>query len=216
MVDVFLRSDRHQRVIRVSVWVAVLGLLLGVLSSIIWATAADAHTSLKSVSPKDGATVATAPTEVVLTFDEAVSSSFATVTVTGPGGSVAKGRAAVDDAVVHQQLTGALPDGRYKVAFRVVSEDGHPVSGTSTFTVSASTPTSASPEPTATTGTPSATSTPSQTVAAPTGDSPDDGDGSDGNRTLRTGLAVGVAALALAGGTALVAASRRHRPTEDE
>lgn len=208
----FLESDRKRRTIKITVWVAVLGLLLGVLSSIITAVAADAHAALKSVSPADGSKVATAPSQVVLEFNEPIGTSFATVTVTGPSGSVGRGRPEVDGTRVTQALTDGLAAGRYTLAFRVVSEDGHPVSDTTKFTVtgaSATTTSSASPEPTMTPGNSaptSATSSTGTTESPTTATASDEGDG----RTMRLGLAVGVGALAVAAGTALVAGARRR------
>ena len=202
----FMDSEGKRRLIRISVWVAILGLLLGVLSSLVMATGADAHAALRSISPQDGATLTAAPTTVVLTFNEPIGTSFATVSVAGPDGSVSQGKAVVDGSTVTQALADDLPNARYTVSFRVVSEDGHPVSDRTTFTVAA--------VPTATPLPAPATSSPSTAPAtsAPTTTTPsvlpadDEGDG----RALRIGLAVGVAALALAGGTALVAASRRR------
>ncbi|KQU66530.1 copper resistance CopC family protein [Phycicoccus sp. Root101] len=208
----FLESDRKRRTVKITVWVAVLGLLLGVLSSIITAVAADAHAALKSVAPADGAQVATAPSQVVLEFNEPISTSFATVTVTGPSGAASSGRPRVDGTTVTQALTDGLPAGKYTVAFRVVSEDGHPVSDTTRFTVkgaSATSSTSTSPEPTMTPGgdTPTSTTSSTSTDESPTTATPSaEGDG----RTVRIGLAVGVGALAVAAGTALVAAARRR------
>ena len=211
-----MESEGKRRTIRITVWVAVLGLLLGVLSSIISAVAADAHAALRSITPADGDTVATAPRTVTLEFNEPIGTSFATVTVTGPSGEVGEGRPQVDGTTVTQALADGLPGGRYTVAFRVVSEDGHPVSDTTTFRVAAAPATaSASPssQPTPTT---SATSGATTTTASPGATTPserpsaatasDDG----GGKTLRLGLAVGVGALAVAAGTALVAAARRR------
>lgn len=206
----FMDSEGKRRVIRIGVWVAILGLLLGVLSSLVMATGADAHAALKSVSPKDGSTVTTAPATVVLTFNEPIGTSFATVAVAGPDGPVSRGKATVDGVTVTQALVADLPDGRYTVSFHVVSEDGHPVSDRTTFSVAVgptATPLPSTPTTTSTTTSPGpATSAP--TTAAPSALPTDDGEGS--GRALRIGLAVGVAALALAGGTALVAASRRR------
>lgn len=203
-------SEGKRRIIRVGVWVAILGLLLGVLSSIIMATGADAHAALKSISPKDGSSVATAPTKVVLTFNEPISTSFATVTVTGADGVVSAGKPVVDGVTVTQALAPDLANSRYTVTYRVVSEDGHPVSDKTTFTVAAAaTPTTSASE----TSVPSATplpATPGPTTAGPTSPVPDDAEAADSGRGLRIGLAVGVAALALAGGTALVASGRRQ------
>jgi methionine-rich copper-binding protein CopC len=217
---VFMDSDGKRRTIRIAVWVAIIGLLLGVLSSIVMATGADAHAALKSISPKDGATLTSVPTKVVLTFNEPIGTSFATVSVAGPDGSVSQGKAAVDGVTVTQSLSDGLPNGRYTVSFHVVSEDGHPVSDRTTFTVAVAPTATPLPETSTTTSTTSAaspsttvgpTATPGSTSALPAGED------EDGGRTLRIGLAVGVAALALAAGTALVAASRRrsHEPSGD-
>jgi methionine-rich copper-binding protein CopC len=207
-------SEGKRRTIRIAVWVAILGLLLGVLSSIIMATGADAHAALKSISPKDGASLATAPSQVVLTFNEPISGSFATVTVTGADGAVSVGKTVVDGVTVTQALAPDLANGRYTVTYRVVSEDGHPVSDKTTFTVAASTPTtSTSTTSSSETSVPSATplpATPGPATAGPASPVPDDADEPGSGRGLRIGLAVGVAALALAGGTALVASGRRR------
>jgi methionine-rich copper-binding protein CopC len=207
MGRVFVRSKRQQRVVRIAVWAAVLGLLATVLSQVVFAVGADAHTALKSVSPKDGARLASAPTEVVLTFDDPISESFAAVTVTGPGGSVGSGRATVQGAVVTQPLESGLGDGTYTVAFRVVSADGHPVSDRTTFVLVAPGSSGSSSATSATTAAPESSTSPPSAAEAGPGHTANSGDG----RSKRLGLAVGVAALALAAGTALVAATRRRR-----
>ena len=131
----FMESKGKTRLIRISVWVAVLSLLFTVLSSLATALGASAHAALKSVTPGDGTTVAEAPAEVVLTFNEAISTSFAAVTVTdGQGAPVTRGRPAVAGPTVTQALE-PVGSGTYTVSFRVVSEDGHAVSSRSTFRV---------------------------------------------------------------------------------
>lgn len=206
-----MESEGKRRAIRITVWVAVLGLLLGVLSSIIGAVSADAHAALKSVTPGDGDTVSKAPTSIVLEFNEPIGTSFATVTVTGPTGAVGNGRPKVDGTTVSQDLRGNLPNGSYKVAFRVVSEDGHPVSDTTTFTLAATTTATASPSSESTT-TPGASTTSPSPSSAPSSETPAaaTASGDDDGQTMRLGLAVGVGALAVAAGTALVAAARRR------
>jgi hypothetical protein len=143
---------------------------------------------------------------VVLTFSEAIGTSFATVSVVGPDGSVSRGRAVVDGSTVTQALADGLPNGRYTVSFHVVSEDGHPVSDRTTFSLAAAAtdPPVPSTPATATTSTTDPASTSAPTSAPPAGE--DEGNG----RAVRIGLATGVAALALAAGVALVAATRRR------
>ena len=107
-----------------------------VVTSVISAVPASAHAALVKITPDVDAQLTTAPTEVVLEFDESVSATFATVVVsTAAGVSVARGKPTVQGAKVTQKVGPDLASGRYRVAFRVVSDDGHPVSGESTFTL---------------------------------------------------------------------------------
>ncbi|WP_224392356.1 copper resistance CopC family protein [Pseudonocardia sp. ICBG1293] len=116
-----------------------------------------AHTELESSNPAADAQVATAPTSVSLTFSEQVPAADATVTVTGPDGTdYAAGPASGDDGTLAVPLRPLGAAGGYTVTYRVVSDDGHPVSGTVPFTLTspgpgaaAATPAPAAPEPTA-------------------------------------------------------------------
>lgn len=123
-------------------WVLV---ALGVAFLVGWVGAgrAAAHADLEKISPADATTVNAPPSVVVLTFSEDVSSTFAVVQVKGPGGeSVSQGRPQVRGSVVTQPLAASLAAGRYTVAYRVVSSDGHPVSDTTSFSIAAGTPSS--------------------------------------------------------------------------
>ncbi len=100
------------------------------------AAPASAHADLVSVSPEDGSSLTAAPPEVTLTFSDTINTEFAKVTVNAEDGtSVTSGAPSVDGAVVTQRLVSSMGGGTYTVAYRVVSEDGHPVSGSSTFSV---------------------------------------------------------------------------------
>ena len=107
---------------------------LALFTTVISATSAAAHAELVRITPERNARLTTAPTEVVLEFSEPVSGSFATVLVTTAGGTVvATGKPAVVGARITQALNPRLDAGAYRVAFRVVSADGHPVTGESGF-----------------------------------------------------------------------------------
>lgn len=94
---------------------------------------AAAHASLVRTDPAAGATIATAPTEVSLTFTENVGSGY--VTVTAPSGErVQTSSVRTVDGVLSAEVAPSRERGRYTVAYRVVSADGHPVSGEFTFT----------------------------------------------------------------------------------
>ena len=96
---------------------------------------AAAHSALLGSSPAEGSVVTTVTTEVTLTFSEPVRAQFTTVAVTGPGGrAYVNGELSVRDNVVYQPVY-PLRSGDYEVAWRVVSLDGHPVSGMFSFTV---------------------------------------------------------------------------------
>lgn len=113
--------------------------LAGVLLTGAWLVLlplpAQAHAALVSSSPSDGAVLGAAPAEVVLTFDEDVSTP-AFVSVIAPDGSnVAQGEAAIDGATVTQAVRLVPEQGAYSIGYRVVSDDGHPVTGAIHFTV---------------------------------------------------------------------------------
>ncbi len=203
-----MESEGKKRLIRVSVWVAVLSLLLAVVASLATALEASAHAALRSMIPAAGSTVTTAPKQVVLTFNEPISTSFATVTVTdGKGGSVVSGRPVVSGETVTQKLA-QVGSGRYTVTFRVVSEDGHPVSQKATFTVKLAVATASAPPTTAPTA--PASTTPSS--AAPTSTSSAASlPAQNGDSGTPTALALGIAAAALAAAAAGAVAWQKRR-----
>lgn len=100
-------------------------------------TAAVGHAGLAFSSPEDGAALDVAPEEVVLTFTEELLSDLVEISVLD----------ADDNPVVVTEVAQTpppgtdvkvpwpadLPPGEYSVAFRVVSADGHPVTGRVTF-----------------------------------------------------------------------------------
>jgi copper resistance protein C len=112
--------------------------LLGVAAlTAIPALPAQGHDSLGESSPASGATVTTAPRAVTLGFEEAVLDypDTTVLVVTGPVGAARHFETAcprIDGRTVSAAV--ALGDsGRYTVTWRVVSDDGHPVSGSFAF-----------------------------------------------------------------------------------
>lgn len=97
---------------------------------------AAAHSVALSSNPEDGSEIAQAPSTVSVTFNENINEEFAALTVTGPDGSRwSDGDPTVSGPTVSIDLAGLGPVGEYTIAFRVTSADGHPVSGTRTFTL---------------------------------------------------------------------------------
>jgi len=107
---------------------------------------ASAHAELVSSNPTNGATLPSLPAEVILTFDENVGTPAYVSVTSADGTSVASGEATIDGTTVTQRLSTAASAGTYSLSYRVVSDDGHPVTGTLGFTVTGN---AMSPGPTA-------------------------------------------------------------------
>jgi len=117
---------------------ALVAVLVGALAGVVgggWNLPASAHASLVASDPEAGQRFDRLPDQVRLEFSEPISAP-AYVVVTAPDGSRAdQGEVAIDGSVVTVALGGSAPTGTYGAAFRVVSEDGHPVTGRIGFVV---------------------------------------------------------------------------------
>lgn len=150
----------HHRTARPAASARLVAMLAAVFGALVLlpltASPAQAHDALVSTSPADGATVATPPEEVVLTFNEPALAVGTQLVVRGPDGPVQRGKPRLVDATVRQAIATGSPAGRYTVTWRVTSADGHPVSGTFSFTATAAGSGVPSPSATATAPTTSA------------------------------------------------------------
>jgi methionine-rich copper-binding protein CopC len=123
------------RVARLAGRVAAVVVAAG-LALFLGAGPALAHAQLEGSDPPDGSSLATGPTSVTIRFSDTMQAGFNTVTVIGPdrlayqdGDAVA----AADSVTVKVKPLG--PAGKYDIGYRVVSDDGHPVSGVLSFTL---------------------------------------------------------------------------------
>lgn len=124
---------RTTRRVRTSGRAAVL-LIAAVSGLLVLAGPAGAHATHVATEPGDGAAVEDAPREIVLTFNESMAQP-SRVTVTDARGDVVLDDVPqIDGVEVRAPLTLPGP-GSYQVEWRVVSADGHPIEGTSTFEV---------------------------------------------------------------------------------
>ncbi|WP_262347554.1 copper resistance CopC/CopD family protein [Nocardioides dongxiaopingii] len=123
---------------RVGVGGAVLLLLALVAALVLGAAApASAHATLVTTDPAEGAVLEAAPETVTLTFSEAVGGVPDGVQVfDAQGGSIASSSAASGPGLT-VTLDEEVGDGTLVVVWRVVSEDGHPISGSLSFSVGA-------------------------------------------------------------------------------
>ena len=98
-----------------------------------------AHLGLAGSAPAKGAHLATAPSELRLSFTEAVEASVARLRLLGANGgevAISAVRSLPDSGqVILADITGALEAGTYTVEWQVIGKDGHPVRGTIPFVI---------------------------------------------------------------------------------
>lgn len=115
--------------------IAVIGVLVAFLAAL--AAPAGAHTALKASSPKDGGRIDTAPSQLLLEFTRPILAVGYRIVVQGPDGQQyqAGGPQITNLIKVAQPLKPLGPPGEYRVEFRVVAYDGHPLTGGMRFTL---------------------------------------------------------------------------------
>ena len=119
------------RIARISSAVALAALLV-----LAPATAALAHEELISSTPSAGQELETAPEAITLTFSaEVMTMGAAIIVVDGDGTDWVRDEPVLDYSEVTAMLDASMPDGGYEARWRVVSSDGHPISGIIPFTV---------------------------------------------------------------------------------
>ena len=89
------------------------------------------------MTPADGAVVADTPAVVEVRFSEAVSLTGGSARVLDPARGRRVRRAAGRRSTITIPLGGQQPDGTYTVTWVAISEDSHPVSGATTFSIGA-------------------------------------------------------------------------------
>src|SRR5262249_48490080 len=117
---------------------ALIRLLAALLLLVCFTGEASAHASLAFSEPRDGTVLSQAPKKVELRFNESVTAGA--VNLIDAAGRLRS------DAVVNARgeaisitLPSDLPDGTQIVSYRVISQDGHPVTGSVTFSIGAPT-----------------------------------------------------------------------------
>ena len=131
------------------------------VGGLLAAAPASAHDELVSSDPAADAAIETLPAQLTLTFSRelAPDPGATELSVTDAAGtSLGDGEPSVDGTVVTQPLAGAA-SGVVTLLWKVVSSDGHPISGELAFTVTAGPTQTPTPTPTPT---PTATSTPTE------------------------------------------------------
>lgn len=120
--------DGTQRLLR-SVWTTIAAALLALVMGVLAAAPAHAHAELLGTDPTDGAVRAAAPELATLTFNEVVSPIEGAMKLFGPTGDMQVLTATARDTQVRITMPPGMAQGSYSLAWRVVSADGHPISG---------------------------------------------------------------------------------------
>jgi methionine-rich copper-binding protein CopC len=105
---------------------------LGLASTVV------AHGVLQRTEPRGGSTVKSAPAQVRLEFTGAIEPAYSRVHVLDGGGrrvDLGDSRVDPDNRALLRVSLPALPPGRYKVAWRVLSVDSHVTEGDFTFRI---------------------------------------------------------------------------------
>lgn len=188
---------------------------IAVAALFLSAAPAAAHDQLVDTDPPANSTVDAVPDQIVLTYSAEVLADpgAAVVEVTDASGNrVDDGDAVVEGIDVIQPIlaTAADPNGTYEVVWKVVSSDGHPISGEFTFTVEGVAP-EPTPTPTETATTaPTTEPSPTATAVAP----PADAESTAG--AVWPWVAGGILLAAVAGAVIYLLASRARRTAQQE
>jgi copper transport protein len=114
----------------------VLSATLAVLFALLFASPAAAHAELINTTPANGAQLASSPIDVQMSFTESVHLVDDGIRlIDHVGATVPTPEPTVNGHTVTWPMPADLPEGPYVVTWRVVSSDGHPVSGAFSFGV---------------------------------------------------------------------------------
>lgn len=117
-------------------WILLgLAVPIAVAMGLLGAGPASAHAALVGSDPGNGASLAAAPTTMTFTFNENIAQP-AYIAIKAPDGTQVE---VSDVRAVDEAVTATIADvdqrGTYSASYRVVSSDGHPVTGTITYDV---------------------------------------------------------------------------------
>jgi copper transport protein len=115
--------------------IRLISFLMLVAAVMLASRTASAHAVLLGSTPVDGAVLAHAPTEVVLSFDEPVR-PIKVELLDASGRVMTSSQSLIArDTDLHLALPRGLGDGTYLVSYRVTSLDSHPVGGSLVFSI---------------------------------------------------------------------------------
>lgn len=204
---------------RRSLITAMATVLLGAGLTLAVATAAQAHDELVSSYPEAGSTITGSPAEITLSFSGELIAGMqsAAVEVIAPDGqNIATDAPSEDGTSITQHLAPNPPAGLFTVRWKVVSSDGHPISGEYTYTVAPTdaVPSSPAATPSAAPQTPAPTATATSTATEASADNGYGGETSGGGDSFPI-LAVVGGVVVLGGALVIVLMVGRERRRRD-
>ncbi|MEL0248863.1 MAG: copper resistance CopC family protein [Actinomycetota bacterium] len=181
--------------------------------SVAMAPTTSAHADLQVSTPEDGESLDIAPEEIRLTFSEELFEELVEISILDAAGDLystieVEQTPPPGTDVIFPWPTQA-PPGDYSIAYRVVSADGHPVTGTISFSYAATaaepstpepSPSDTAPQPTPSDSTPSAeSSTPAASPAAssPTASAPSPSSATESSTSSSTDSSTGMTLVVL-------------------
>ena len=119
---------------KINTLLVILSLLL-----FLFPTVSSAHAYIKKSTPLENETVKKAPTKVTIKFDESIQPAFNSIKVFDSNGNrVDQKNGRIDSkqpSILKTGLKKNLPNGAYRIKWKVVSSDGHPVEGVIPFQI---------------------------------------------------------------------------------
>ncbi|MFC4902856.1 CopD family protein [Kocuria oceani] len=117
---------------------ALLTALTAMLLTLLAAPAAAAHTEQPATDPADARVLEKPPRTVTMSFTEPVGATAEDIEVAGPSGEpLPVDVQALDSTVAVTPAAPLAAEGTHRVTWRVPSADGHPISGSFTFSIGA-------------------------------------------------------------------------------
>ncbi|AND42942.1 MAG: copper resistance CopC family protein [Bacillota bacterium] len=97
------------------------------------------HTGLESSSPQDGEVITAGPNDIKMTFETKVEQGSTFEVTNANGDSISIENITLSNNQMTGRLSNDLANGAYKVNWKIIGADGHPIEGQFSFSVNAPT-----------------------------------------------------------------------------
>ena len=104
---------------------------------LLFGNSALAHTGLESSTPDQGSTITEKLEEITLTFLTKIEKTSSFTVTNSSGEEVKVDGITVNDNMLTGKVTDSLENGMYKINWKIIGADGHPIEGVIDFTLDA-------------------------------------------------------------------------------